>query len=67
MRNNKSITNNKKISIGEYRKRTLKKLKRDFRITLTEAELAHAETLTTEVQLDQFCLGMLNKYWGYGK
>lgn len=63
MRNNRKLTNEKKMSIGEYRKNTLKRLKRDFKITITEAELAHAETLTTEIRLDQFSLAMLNKYW----
>ena len=51
-------------SIDAYRKRRLRILKRDFRITITAEELAHAETLTTETQIDQFCLGMINKYWG---
>lgn len=51
-------------TIDSYRKRKLKILKRDFRITINEEELAHANTLTTEMQIDQFCLGMINKYWG---
>jgi hypothetical protein len=51
-------------SINAYRKFKLKILKRDFCVTLTEEELAHAETLTTEAQLDQFCMGILNKRWG---
>lgn len=54
----------RKMSFKEYKKRKLKMLRRDFRISLTEEELAHADTLTTEVQVDQFCLGILNKRWG---
>lgn len=51
-------------SIDAYRKFKLKILKRDFRISITEEELTRAETLTTETQIDQFFLGMINKYWG---
>jgi len=51
-------------SVNTYRKFKLKILKRDFCITITEAESEYAETLTTETQIDQFCLGMINKYWG---
>lgn len=51
-------------SINAYRKFKLKILKRDFRITITEEETAYAETLTTEMQIDQFFLCMINKYWG---
>lgn len=54
----------RKMSFKEYKKRKLKMLRRDFRISLTEEELAHADALTTEVQVDQFCLGILNKRWG---
>lgn len=58
-----SAFNERKMSLKEYRKMKLKMLKRDFMITLTEEEIAHANTLTTEVQIDQFCLGILNKNW----
>ena len=51
-------------SIEAYRKEKLKMLKRDFRITLTEEELAHANTLTTEVKIDQFCLSTIERRWG---
>ena len=53
-----------KMSFKEYKKYKLKMLKRDFRITLTEEELAHANSLTTETQVNQFCIGILNKRWG---
>lgn len=58
-----SVFNERKMSLKEYRKMKLKMLKRDFCIKLTDEEIAHANTLTTEVQLDQFCLGILNKRW----
>lgn len=58
-----SAFNERKMSLKQYRKTKLKILKNDFRITLTDEELAHAETLTTEIQIDQFCLGILNKNW----
>lgn len=51
-------------SVNAYRKFKLKILKRDFRITITEEEAKYAETLTTEMQIDQFFLCMINKYWG---
>jgi hypothetical protein len=51
-------------SIDTYRKAKLKMLKSDFKIRLTDEEIAHANTLTTEVKIDRFCLTMLNKYWG---
>ena len=51
-------------SVNAYRKFKLKILKRDFRITITEEEKTYAEALTTETQIDQFFLGMINKYWG---
>jgi hypothetical protein len=50
-------------SIDAYRKFKLKILKRDFCINITNEEKAHAESLKTEVQIDQFFLGMINKYW----
>ena len=59
-----NVRKRKNNSINAYRKFKLKILKRDFCITITEAESAYAETLTTETQIDQFCLSMINKYWG---
>ena len=47
-----------------YKKMKLKMLQRDFCVKLTAEELAHADTLTTEIQIDQFCLGILEKRWG---
>ena len=54
----------KTTSIKAYRKAKLKYLSRDFKINITEEERKHAESLTTEIQIDQFVLSMLNKYWG---
>ena len=59
----KRVFNQRKLSIKEYRKMKLKILQRDFRVKLTDEEIAHAETLTTETQIDQFCLGILNQRW----
>ena len=57
------IFNERKMSLKEYRKMKLKMLRRDFCVLLTDEEIAYAHTLTTEVQIDQFCLGILNKRW----
>lgn len=53
----------RKVSLKRYREEKLNMLTKDFRIDLTPEELAHMQTLTTEVQLDQFCLGIINKRW----
>ena len=50
-------------SIKSYRKAKLKMLSRDFLVKLTEEEIEHANTLTTEAQIDQFCMGILNDRW----
>jgi hypothetical protein len=52
------------MTLSQYRKMKLKILKRDFKIDLTEEELAHAETLKTEAAINQFCMGILNNRWG---
>jgi hypothetical protein len=54
----------KVASISAYRKAKLKILKRDFLISLTATEIERANTLKTEVAIDQFCLGILNSRWG---
>lgn len=53
----------RKMSIKQYRKMRLKMLTRDFCIKLEDEEVAHANTLTTESQIDQFYIGILNKNW----
>jgi len=54
----------KTMSFNAYRNMKLRMLTRDFCIKLTEEELAHAKTLKTKVQVDQFCITALDKYWG---
>lgn len=51
------------MSFKQYKKMKLRMLQRDFCIQLTEEELEHANTLTTEAQVDQFCIGILNNRW----
>jgi hypothetical protein len=50
-------------SLNAYRKFKLKILERDFCVHITNEEKAHAETLTTEAQINQFFTSMLDKYW----
>lgn len=64
MLDDRTTTRPHNMSLKAYRKMKLRALKNDFRITLTDEELKRAEKLTTEIQIDQFCLGMINKYWG---
>lgn len=52
------------VSFKTYKKMKLKMLRRDFCILLTDDELARFNALTTEIQVDQFCLGILNNRWG---
>lgn len=54
----------KPVSLATYRKRKLKILSRDFCIHITDEEKEHANTLTTKTQVDQFCIDMMDKYWG---
>ena len=58
-----SVYNQRKMSLKEYRKMKLKMLTRDFRVKLTDEDIAHANTLTTEAQIDQFFISMLNNRW----
>lgn len=48
----------------KYLKAKLKILNRDFKITPTEAELAHLRTLTTEVGIDNAILSVIAHHWG---
>lgn len=54
----------KPMSVKSYRKAKLKILDRDFKIKLTEEEINRANSLTTEIQIDQFCMGIINSRWG---
>ena len=53
----------RKMSFKSYKKMKLKMLRRDFCIMLTDEELERAESLQSEIQVDQFCLGILNGRW----
>ena len=54
----------RQMSFSSYKKMKLKMLRRDFCVMLTDEELEHAESLQNEIQVDQFCLGVLNSRWG---
>ena len=53
------VTNN----INTYRKAKLKILKRDFYIYLTPEELEHANSLKTEIEIDNFFISAINRHW----
>ena len=53
----------RQMSFKQYKKMKLKMLQRDFCIPLSDEELAYAESLQSEIQVDQFCLGILNSRW----
>ena len=53
----------KTTNINSYRKAKLKMLNRDFRITLTDEELAHVNTLKSEIAIDNFCISVINRHW----
>lgn len=44
-----------------YVKEKIKMLKRDFRIRLTDAEVAHIHSLKTEIAVDNFCHALFMK------
>ena len=48
----------------QYLKAKLKILKRDFCINPTEAEVTHLKTLTTQTQIDNAILTIINHHWG---
>jgi hypothetical protein len=47
----------------KYIKAKLKILRRDFCVRPTEEEIAHLKTLTTEIGIDNACLGIINRHW----
>lgn len=55
------IHNTKKMSIKMYRKLKLRMLK-DFAIKLSEEEMKYAQSLDTEIKIDNFCISMMRKY-----
>lgn len=54
----------RQMSFKTYKKYKLHMLQVDFCINLTAEELERYNTLKTESQIDQFCLGVLNNRWG---
>lgn len=48
----------------KYIKAKLKILRRDFYIELTEDELKHLNTLTTQISIDNAILSIINRHWG---
>lgn len=46
-----------------YRRAKLKILKRDFCIYLTPEELEHANSLKTEIEVDNFFISAINRHW----
>jgi hypothetical protein len=52
----------RKMSFKQY-KRMKRQMLRDFQVTLTSEEEARWSTLTTEIQVDQFCLMIINNRW----
>ena len=63
MIDDRTATKPRSMSLKAYRKMKLKMLERDFCIPLTDEERAHANTLTSEAAIDQFCIGILNNRW----
>lgn len=53
----------RQMSFKTYKKMKLHMLTSEFFLPLTKEELDYAKTLTTETQVDCFCVTMLNKYW----
>ena len=64
MTNGQTSSIHKSVSLRQYKKEKIQMLQRDFCIKLSEEDIAHANTLTTEVQLDKWALGIINREWG---
>lgn len=47
----------------KYIKAKLKILSRDFKIEPTKEELAHLNTLKTQISIDNAILGIINRRW----
>lgn len=63
MFDNVHATMPRKMSFKAYKNMKIRMLQNDFRIKLTPEELNHADTLKTETQIDQFCIGIINNRW----
>lgn len=53
----------RQMSFKSYKKMKHRMLTKDFCLPLTQDELAQFQSFKTEMQVDQFCITMLNKYW----
>ena len=53
----------RQMSFKQYKKYKLHMLEVDFCIRLTKEELAKYNTLTREIEIDQFCVTVLNDRW----
>lgn len=53
----------RKMSFRMYKQMKKKMLVKDFCITLTKEESDRFDSLKTETQVDQFCIGILNNRW----
>ena len=58
---NEMIHNTKKMSLKAYRKMKLKMLK-EFCIKLSDEEMERIYSFKREIEIDQFCVSMFNKY-----
>lgn len=47
----------------KYVEAKLKILRRDFKIDLTEEEIAHLNTLKTQIAIDNAVLSIINHHW----
>ena len=57
----KIATQPRNTSFKEYKK-IKRQMIRDFCITLTDEENKRFNSLTTEIEVDNFCISMINKY-----
>lgn len=53
----------RQMSFKQYKKYKLSMLQKDFCIGLTNEELAQFDSLTTEFEVDKFCITILNDRW----
>ena len=53
----------RQMTFKQYKKEKIRMLKSDFCLPMTQEELAYMHNLTTETEIDQFYVTMLNKYW----
>ena len=61
MLDDRTATKPRNISFKEY-KRIKYKMLRDFCIHPTDEEMNRFNSLTTEIEVDNFCISMIRKY-----